>query len=412
MSKFSPQTDIYSLAATLYYLLSGETPQQAPQLVQEGLHFPASIPMQFRAAISRAMSSNPTQRHATVVAFLADLNLPQPKPDPVPNPNQDDHTVIDDPQPAPQPRPVPPRPAPSPRPEPKPKPIKPIIGIPEPPKKKISPQMIRWGGGGLIAVIAVVLLTVFWPKEEPTPAPIPVADGRLYYDESTSELVYGSNRYKMVYVDGGSFSMGATPEQVDPYDDEKPVHRVTLSSYRIGQTEVPQWLWVAVMGSNPSNWKGDNLPVELVFWADCHGFLSKLNAITGKSFRLPTEAEWEYAARGGNRSRGYQYSGSNNLDDVAWYEGNSGEQTHDVGTKRANELGLYDMSGNVYEWCHDWCETYPDYSVTNPKGAASGSSRVDRGGSWSSSPGLCRVAYRSNNAPDYRCSDLGFRLVL
>ena len=216
----------------------------------------------------------------------------------------------------------------------------------------------------------------------------------------------------MVYVEGGTFTMGATSEQQNPEDDEKPTHRVSLSSFYIGKYEVTQALWKAVMGSNPSVWKGDNLPVENVSWNDCQTFLRKLNAMTGKNFRLPTEAEWEFAARGGNRSRGYQYSGSNVLSDVAWYDDNSGSKTHNVGTKAPNELGIYDMLGNVWEWCQDWHGDYHGYSQTNPKGPSSGSYRVCRGGSWGSLAGYCRVAVRGSYAPDGRGSDLGLRLAL
>ena len=187
----------------------------------------------------------------------------------------------------------------------------------------------------------------------------------------------------MVRVEAGTFTMGATPEMKDPYEDEKPTHRVTLTNdYYMGKYEVTQALWQTVMGNNPSNFKGDNLPVEKVSWDDCQEFISKLNRITGKTFRLPTEAEWEYAARGGNKSRGYQYSGSNNLLDVAWFRDNSGSKTHAVGTKQPNELGIYDMSGNVCEWCHDWYGAYSSSSQVNPTGANSGSYRVIRGGSW------------------------------
>ena len=215
----------------------------------------------------------------------------------------------------------------------------------------------------------------------------------------------------MVRVEAGTFTMGATAEMEDPEDDEKPTHRVTLSNdYYIGKYEVTQGLWQAVMGNNPSNFKGDNLPVEQVSWYECQDFLSKLNRLTGKKFRLPTEAEWEYAARGGNKSRGYQYSGSNNLSDVAWYRVNSGDKTHAVGTKQANELGIYDMSGNVWEWCQDWYGNYSSSSQTNPTGATSGSDRVVRGGSWDYYAWLCRSSYRYV-APNYRCG-LGLRLVL
>ena len=206
--------------------------------------------------------------------------------------------------------------------------------------------------------------------------------------------------------------MGATAEQKNKYKDEEPAHSVTLSSFYIGKYEVTQSLWEAVMGSNPSNRKGDNLPVENVSWNDCQTFLRKLNAMTGKNFRLPTEAEWEFAARGGNRSRGYQYSGSNVFSDVAWYDDNSRRKTHNVGTKAPNELGIYDMSGNVWEWCQDWYGDYHSYSQTNPTGPSSGSRRVHRGGSWFNSGWCCRVACRNNYSPDYRGGDLGFRLAL
>ena len=221
---------------------------------------------------------------------------------------------------------------------------------------------------------------------------------------------------EMVRVEAGTFAMGATPEMKEPFNWEKPVHQVTLTNdYYIGKYEVTQALWKAVMGKNPSKFKGDNLPVEQVSWNDCQEFLSKLNSITGKTFRLPTEAEWEYAARGGKKRRGYQYSGSSNLSDVAWYwvnSVNSDSKTHAVGSKQANELGIYDMSGNVGEWCQDWYGFYSSSSQLNPTGATSGSNRVSRGGSWNNGTRLCRSSYRDCNSPDYRDDYLGFRLVL
>ena len=221
---------------------------------------------------------------------------------------------------------------------------------------------------------------------------------------------------EMVKVEAGSFDMGATPEMRSlqyPYDDEKPDHRVTLTkNYYIGKYEVTQALWQVVMGNNPSRFKGDDLPVERVSWKRCQDFISKLNSLTGKRFRLPTEAEWEYAARGGNKSRGYRYSGSNTLDDVAWYGDNSGSKTHAVGTKQPNELGIYDMSGNVSEWCQDWRGSYSSSPQTNPTGAVSGSYRVDRGGSWLYSAWFSRSSSRGGRTPGGRDGDLGLRLVL
>ena len=227
--------------------------------------------------------------------------------------------------------------------------------------------------------------------------------------------------FKMVTVEGGTFTMGATPEQgSDAYDWEYPTHQVTLSSYSIGETEVTQALWQVVMGSNPSHFTGDlQRPVEYVSWNDCQTFINKLNLMTGKTFHLPTEAEWEYAARGGNKSRGYKYAGSNNIDDVAWYyynipsqtEGTEGYGTQPVATKAPNELGLYDMSGNVYEWCEDWYGSYTSVTQTDPDGPASGSYRVLRGGCWYFIARCCRVSYR-DSSPGLYWFSIGLRLAL
>ena len=261
--------------------------------------------------------------------------------------------------------------------------------------------------------------------------------------------------------------MGGTSEQgSDAYDDEKPTHRVTLSNYYIGETEVTQQLWKAVMGNNPSHFgpKETNVakcsydsfvadakqlnakkpgtvriptrqewdaamvttsgsmkrPVEQISWDDCQEFIRRLNQLTGRNFRLPTEAEWEFAARGGVKSRGYKYSGSNSIGPVAWYDENAydkGESspdygTHNVKTKQPNELGLYDMSGNVWEWCSDWYGDYSSAAQTNPKGASSGSGRVFRGGSWSNYARFCRVSSRGIISPSYRNYYLGLRLAL
>ena len=227
---------------------------------------------------------------------------------------------------------------------------------------------------------------------------------------SNGVLKVNGAEYPMVYVSGGSFMMGS--DDSDVYSNELPVYRVTLSSYRIGKYEVTQDLWEAVMGNNPSSFKGSRRPVENVSWDDCQTFIRKLNSLTGQTFKLPTEAQWEFAARGGNSSNGYKYSGSDYIDNVAWYDGNSGNSTHNVGTKSPNELGVYDMSGNVWEWCSDWYGSYGSGSVTNPSGPSSGSSRVIRGGSWYYSAGSCRVSFRFNFSPVFSGYSLGLRLCL
>lgn len=231
------------------------------------------------------------------------------------------------------------------------------------------------------------------------------SDGQTYTVNGVS--------FKMIPVAGGTFQMGSSDDDSGAYDNEKPRHQVTLSSFSIGETEVTQELWQAVMGSNPSYFKGNKLPVEKVSWNDCQTFITKLNELTGKTFRLPTEAEWEYAARGGNQSKGYTYSGSNTIGDVAWYYSNSSSTTHAVATKAPNELGIYDMSGNVLEWCQDWYSSYSSGSQTNPTGPSSGYLRVYRGGSWSYTAAYCRVANRSVSTPTGAFSNsFGLRLAL
>lgn len=249
------------------------------------------------------------------------------------------------------------------------------------------------------------------PKPTPKPEPKPESKPKPKVNQNLTIRI-GDVNFVMVKVSGGTFTMGATPEMKDPADDEKPTHKVTLSSYYIGETEVTQALWKAVMGSNPSEFKGDDLPVESVSWDDCQTFISRLNALTGKRFRLPTEAEWEFAARGGNQSRHTQYSGSSRIDDVAWYDDNSGWETHPVKTKQPNELGIYDMTGNVWEWCQDWDGRYSSDAQTNPSGASSGAFRVFRGGNWGDTPSECRSSDRNGHTPVWSNFCLGLRLVL
>ena len=234
---------------------------------------------------------------------------------------------------------------------------------------------------------------------------------------SSQTITVNGVSFKMIKVEGGTFQMGSTSGD----SNKRPIHQVTLTKdYYIGETEVTQELWTAVMGSNPSYFKSSNqLPVEQVSWDDCQTFITKLNELTGRNFRLPTEAEWEFATRGGNATKGYTYSGSNNVGYVAWYwenipsqtSGTTGYGTQPVATKAPNELGIYDMSGNVEEWCQDWFGSYSSNAQTNPTGPTSGSYRVLRGGSWFGDADDCRVADRDGNAPSRRNYCSGVRLA-
>ncbi len=235
----------------------------------------------------------------------------------------------------------------------------------------------------------------------------PESNGTIYTVNGVS--------FKMISIEGGTFTMGATNEQgSDAEANEFPTHQVTLNDYTIGETEVTQELWLAVMDNNPSSSTNDmQYPVDVVSWDDCLIFINKLNELTGENFRLPSEAEWEYAARGGNQSRGYKYSGSNTIDDVAWYNNNSRDQLNPVKTKQPNELGIYDMSGNVCEWCIDAYSEYPSSDQTNPvilEGPQNHQQRVLRGGycDWSSN---CRTTHRDYGNRGYGFQQSGFRLA-
>ena len=235
---------------------------------------------------------------------------------------------------------------------------------------------------------------------------------RARIEAEAAERAWKSFDTDMALVEGGPFMIGCTPGQQRDCDrDEQPMQEVTLNDFYIGKYEVTQAQWRLVMGNDPSNFKGDNLPVESVSWNDVQEFINRLNQRTGENYRLPTEAEWEYVARGGNQRRDTKYSGSNNIEEVAWYEKNSGGKTHPVGSKKANELGIHDMSGNVYEWVNDWYGNYSDGRLTNPKGPSSGSNRVIRGGSYSNNEWSARVSHRNDTDPGKRYKNLGFRLA-
>lgn len=220
---------------------------------------------------------------------------------------------------------------------------------------------------------------------------------------------------QMVFVSGGEYTMGCTREQECCCDhEENPAFIVKLDNFYISKYEITQLQWEALMKHNPSKFEGDNIPVDNVSWDKVQIFIERLNNLTGKEYRLPTEAEWEYAARGGAKSKGFKYSGSNIIEEVGWYSGNSNNSTHEVGLKLPNELGLYDMSGNVREWCSDWYRPYNSSSKNNPKGPtghSAGTFRILRGGNWCYGDDFCRVSDRDGSAPFYHYPNIGFRLV-
>lgn len=366
LKQFSPQSDVYALAATFANMLTGKTPPEAIDLEFSLNDWSVCLPEEVRPAVVHAMAYSRKDRTLSVHDFVKELYGNEP-------------SVVE-------------KPVSQPAAEPTVESKTEVIGEGKKSTKK------WWIIAACVAVAAVVGIVC-------ASAP------QLVAVEGSQTFTVNGVKFTMVPVEGGTFTMGATSEQgSDALEGEYPAHQVTLSDYYIGQTEVTQALWKAVMGSNPSDSKGDNLPVEQVSWDDCQVFIQKLNQLTGKQFRLPTESEWEYAARGGRKSRGYKYAGDNDIGLVAWYEDNSGNETHPVATKQANELGVYDMSGNVEEWCSDGYDGYQSSSQSDPQGPSSGSDRVGRGGSFFFDARYCRVSNREYYTPDFRTFDLGLRL--
>ena len=288
-------------------------------------------------------------------------------------------------------------------------------------RKKDNPIPVVIAAGITIALILLGLIVYFTASEgkrmsrqsgesETDTMPKPgISNPAIETASDYTESQYG---IEMVYVRGGALMLGCAPEHDDGcYDYEKPSHQVTLGNFYIGKYEITQAQWQAVMQSNPSNFKGNDLPVENVSWEDAQEFIRKLNAATGKTYRLPTDAEWEYAARGGRKSLGYIYSGSDNVEEIAWYEGNSKSRTHSIGTKGANELGIHDMSGNVWEWVSDRYNESEDVEKTYVEDSGKSSFRVIRGGGWGTYARGLRVSNYFNNGYDNRYYILGFRLA-
>ncbi len=393
LKQFSPQSDVYALAATFVNMLTGKTPPEAIDLEFSLNDWSVCLPEEVRPAVVHAMAYSRKDRTLSVCDFVKELYGNEP-------------SVVE--------KPVSQLAA-----EPTVESKTEVIGEGKKSAKKwwIIAACVLEAVAAVVGIVCDKFLSVGEDMEQKTKQKTEQktkqkteSAPQLVAVEGSQTFTVNGVKFTMVPVEGGTFTMGATSEQgSDAWGEEKPAHKVTLSDYYIGQTEVTQALWKAVMGSNPSDSKGDNLPVEQVSWDDCQVFIQNLNQLTGKQFRLPTEAEWEYAARGGRKSRGYKYAGGNDIGLVAWYTGNSGNETHTVATKQANELGVYDMSGNVWEWCSDRYGDYQSSSQSDPQRPSLGC-RVNRGGSYYLSAGSCRVSYRFFGAPDFRYNDLGLRL--
>ena len=416
LEAIGPYTDFYALGATLYNLLTCQNPPERSLIDEYGdaaFHYPVAVSPAMRNLIRFMMK--PLRRFRPqnieqVRKFIAYNHLAPAMPA-----QADDVVMVDDvtvqlpsnqqPLQAPantsaqriQVAPV----------------ERPVNNVAQPMPKQQQSRKLALGIGiaAAVAIIAaVVAFSLSGGHTDDTASTTSQADNTAQEQTpkvSDQEFTVGDVTFTMVAVEGSTFTMGATE---GGGSDEKPTHQVTLSDFRIGQTEVTQALWVAVMGSNPSSFTGDlQHPVENVSWDECQEFIAELNEKTGQNFRLPTEAEWEYAARGGNKSQGYKYSGGKTVSDVAWCEM---EGTSAVAMKPANELRLYDMSGNVAEWCQDWYGDYSSDAQTNPTGPSSGSDRVCRGGGWGNYGKYCTVSSRDKYPPTLKYGGIGLRLAL
>lgn len=372
--KFGSWTDVYALGATMLSMLTGTTPPLPSDIADEGLPTVPGVSQEMMSSIESAMNPFRKKRCQTVEELSGLLQIPdreQSQEDlPVNTPKESeadtqDETVISDSETN----------------------LNPVIETSvDFEETVVSPPVIR---------NASLEEFITWSPSV-----------SFFQMEVLKNLV---NR--MIHVEGGTFIMGARPDQ-DAEDEEKPAHHVTLSSYYIGAYPVTQVEWTTVMKSNPSIRRADILPVENVSWEHCQHFIIRLSELTGLPFRLPTEAEWEFAARGGNASEGYIYSGSNIANNVAWYIMNSQGNTMPPSRKFANELGLYDMSGNVWEWCSDWFGPYEKEWVQDPTGPESGDQKVCRGGCCCTEFNCCRVSYRSRILPQLSYGLTGLRLAL
>ena len=402
VGEFSPETDVYALGATYYKLLTGQTPPSASSVNEDGLPLE---PLKSRGvtplvitAITHAMEGRRRDRPKTVAEFLAEFDgvsgqaaNPKPRTDTSHEASGSGDTTLKKKIPTPQPK----------------SPARPVV----------SRKTMMVAAAVLAAVLVVggivVAISQAWPSgETATETQDKPAFVAKKITKDSEMFSVGDVNFTMRYIEGGSFDMGATAEMDTvgfSLAEEKPVHKVYVESFAIGVFEVTQELWQAVMGTNPSSTKSEYCPVESVSWNDCQEFIQKLNAITGKQFRLPTEAEWEYAARGGKYAKGYRYSGSNNLGEVgSFYHGSWPAWA----SRKPNELGLYDMSGSVNELCSDYMGDYSAEEQVCPVGPASGSERVMRGGSFGDEPINCRISARFGIAPDKRASNVGLRLAL